>query len=69
MKTPQADIDWALRVEKSVTDANREVYLDYLNQKPMSERTADQEVRDGCILTGLFVRWRDGDSAERDDRN
>ncbi len=59
MKTPQKDIDWALSVEKNLKPEHRAKYLEYLNNKPMSLRKTDQEIRDGCILTGLFVRWND----------
>ena len=59
MKTSQTDIDWALSVEKNLKPEHRNRYMEYLNNKPMSTRKTDIEIRDGCILTGLFVRWRD----------
>lgn len=51
MKTPQADIDRCLAIEAAVPDADRELYSECLNGKPMSERRTDLEIRDGCILT------------------
>lgn len=60
--TPQKDIDWALEIEKSVQDKDRKLYLECLcgssgkEGKIMSERNTPQEIRDGCILTGIYVR-------------
>jgi hypothetical protein len=53
---PQQDIDWALSVEKSLKPSEKSIYLEYLDNKPMSVRKSARELRDGCILTGLFVR-------------
>lgn len=49
MRPPQDHIDEALRIESEVT--NSYLYLECLNGLPMSKRTTDQELRDGCILT------------------
>jgi len=62
--TPQKDIDWALSVEKSVQDHEKVFYNEIMNNVSMSERIkkpdADgRNIRDGCILTGLFSRCRD----------
>ena len=57
--TPQADIDWALAVEKAVTPEQKELYLECLNGVGMAERVKAGEalsIRSGCILTGVFVR-------------
>lgn len=62
--TPQADIDRCLEIEQSVTDSERAAYLDCMNGVPLSvrvksPRTLDiegRDVRDGCILTWVFVR-------------
>jgi hypothetical protein len=53
---PRADVDWALEVERLVSDAHRELYLECLNGEPMSRRMAPRSLRDGCILTGIFLR-------------
>ena len=59
LRPPQADIDFALEVEKSVKPEEQELYLKCLG-KPMSERTTPQELRDGCILTNMvFLVCRD----------
>lgn len=64
--TPQKDIDRAIAVENSVTDAERALYLECMNGVPMSERVRNprpldavgRDVRDGCILTGVFYFCR-----------
>lgn len=58
MRPPQEHIDEALEVERNVSDSDRELYLECLNQKPMSQRTTDRELRDGCILTGVYRRCK-----------
>ena len=57
--TPQADIDWALAIEKAVTTERKELYLECLNGVGMAERVKagdELAIRSGCILTGVFVR-------------
>ena len=57
--TPQADIDWALAVEKAVTPEQKALYLECMNDVPMSDRVKDNDalsIRSGCILTGVFCR-------------
>lgn len=56
METPQEHIDWAIGVEKNVSEKEMSLYLDCMNNKPMSQRTESREIYDGCILTGIFVR-------------
>ena len=62
---PPEDLDWALKVE---AEAKRfpetwASYTAWLNNKPISERYTPRELRDGCILTGLYVRYpQTGDS-------
>ena len=62
--TPQKDIDWALSVEKSVQDHEKELYDDCMNNVSMSERvknpSADgRNIRDGCILTGVYCHCKE----------
>lgn len=54
--TPQKDIDRALSIEKAVTAAQMPTYLEWMDGKPMSERTSGWDIRDGCILTGLYIQ-------------
>lgn len=65
--TPQADIDWALAIEESVTMEERALYWKCMNGRPLSQRVSNpspdedipgRDVRDGCILTGVFVQCR-----------
>lgn len=65
--TPQADIDRALSVERSVTAQEMPLYLDCMNGRPLSQRVSNpspnedrpgRDVRDGCILTGVFEMCR-----------
>ncbi len=65
--TPQKDIDWALSIEKSVTENEMPLYLECMNGIPMSQRVKSprpldrdgRDVRDGCILTGIFLYCKD----------
>ncbi len=54
--TPQADIDWAKSIEAALTPEQKPLYLEFLGDRPMSQRKTEVEIRDGCILTGLY--WR-----------
>lgn len=54
IRPPQKHIDRALRVEESIKSYERDNYLKIMNHLPMSQRTRDQELHDGCILTGIF---------------
>lgn len=64
--TPQEDIDRCLEVERSVTERERSLYMDCMNNVPLSVRVASprpcdrkgRDVRDGCILTGVFLHCR-----------
>ena len=65
--TPQEDIDKMLAVERSVTSDEKASYLECMNGRPLSERLSNpskdedipgRDVRDGCILTGVFARCR-----------
>jgi hypothetical protein len=58
LQPSQADIDAALKIEKSVKPSERERYLEYMNNVPMSDRKTPRELRDGCILSQLFNRFR-----------
>ena len=55
---PQADIDAAFEIEKNVAENDRDLYMEYMNRVPMCDRKTAREVRDGCILTQLFYRFR-----------
>lgn len=53
---PEEDINKALAIERGVPAQYWDLYLECLNDKPMSKRTTDTELRDGCILThGVFM--------------
>ena len=65
--TPQADIDCCLAIEESVTMEERPLYLECMNGRPLSQRVSNpspdedisgRDVRDGCILTGVFMQCR-----------
>ncbi len=49
--TPDEDIATALRIESEVPAELKSFYLHCMNDKPMSQRETEQELRDGCILT------------------
>jgi len=51
LRPPQQHIDAAIGVEGSVTKDQMALYMDCMNDKPMTERVTGQELRDGCILT------------------
>ena len=65
-ETPQQDIDECLAVEATVKPKEMAVYLDWMNGVPFSTRVKSprprdcegRDVRDGCILTRLFERFR-----------
>jgi hypothetical protein len=65
-ETPQADIDSCLAVERSVQPNEMALYLECLNDVPLSVRVAHprpcdcegRDVRNGCILTGVFSMCR-----------
>ena len=65
-ETPQADIDRCLAVEASVTKGEMPLYLECMNGVPLSVRVRSprpedcegRDVRDGCILTGVFMQCR-----------
>jgi hypothetical protein len=64
--TPQEDIDKMLAVEKSVKPEEMALYMECMGGVPMSARVKSprpcdaegRDVRDGCILTGVFIRCR-----------
>lgn len=61
MRPLEDDIRAALEVEESVGAEEMDLYLECLNELPMSRRATDQELRDGCILTfHVFARVRSG---------
>ena len=57
-RPPQSHINAALRVERGVSEAEQDLYNECMNGKPMSQRKTDQELRDGCILTGVYRRCK-----------
>jgi hypothetical protein len=64
--TPQEDIDRCLAIEASVKPEEKALYLECMNGVPLSVRVESprkldaegRDVRDGCILTGVFVTCR-----------
>lgn len=56
LQPPQADIEAAIQIEKRVRQTDRELYLEFMNNFPMSDRKTARELRDGCILSQLFNR-------------
>ena len=62
MITPQEDIEYARWVESKAQQYDINLYMKCMNNLPMSERKTNQEIRDGCILTGVFVRIIDDES-------
>jgi len=64
--TPQEDIDKMLAVEKSVKPEEMALYMECMGGVPLSVRVKSprpcdgegRDVRDGCILTGVFIRCR-----------
>lgn len=62
MNVPQADIDYCLKVEFSVTESEKELFDDCMNGRSLSERIksplSDRDIRDGCILIGVFMACR-----------
>jgi hypothetical protein len=66
-RTPQVDIDRCLAIEASVAEDERALYLECMDNIPLSTRVKSprpldavgRDVRDGCILTGVFVRCRE----------
>ena len=60
MKPPQEDIDLALQIEAEARNRDWDFYLECMNGKPMSERTTDVDLYNGCILTnGVYMEARD----------
>jgi len=65
-ETPQEDIDRCLVVEASVTPEELPLYMECMNNVPLSVRVRSprpcdcegRDVRDGCILTGVFIQCR-----------
>ena len=66
LETQQEKIDRMLAVEDSVTDRERRMYMEYMNGRTLRKRTAslrppdekDRDVREGCMLAGVFQRAR-----------
>lgn len=56
--TPQSDIDRALEIEKSVKPNEMALYMECMNNVPMSQRKGSFDIRQGCILSGVFMRCR-----------
>lgn len=64
LRPSQADIDAALQVERELGNSELDLYLDCMNNRPMSQRTEPQDQRAGCILTGVF--WRCAGKSDED---
>ena len=64
--TPQADIDRCLAIENAVKPEEMALYLECMDGVALSQRIAaprpldaeGRDVRDGCILTWVFVQCR-----------
>ena len=64
IETPQADIDRCLAIEASVTPDEMPLYMECMNNVPLSVRVRSprpcdcegRDVRSGCILTSLFLQ-------------
>lgn len=64
--TPQEDIDRCLAIEAGVLPSEHSLYMECMNNRPLSERVRNpqlldgegRDVRDGCILTGVFLICR-----------
>ena len=61
IRPSQEDINFALNREWEVSQEDWELYMEYMNDKPMTSRTEDRELRDGCILSGLYHTRRKGE--------
>ncbi len=59
---PAEHIAEAEKIERSVTQGERALYLEWMNGRPFSERKTARDIRDGCILTGCFRRYVRGES-------
>ena len=65
-ETPQEDIDRCLAIEASVTPDEMPLYMECMSNVPLSTRVRSprpcdcegRDVRDGCILTGVFMQCR-----------
>lgn len=51
MQPEREHIEAALQIERNVPKHLQALYMECMNNLPMSKRTTDQELRDGCILT------------------
>jgi hypothetical protein len=66
IETPQADIDRCLAIEASVTPDEMPLYMECMGGVPLSARVRaprpcdceGRDVRDGCLLTGVFLQCR-----------
>jgi hypothetical protein len=56
LRPSKKDVDWALKVESMLLDEHKDSYMDWMNGRPMSARVSARDQRDGCIITGAFVR-------------
>jgi hypothetical protein len=52
-KPEQNHIDFSLGIEKKVPKEEMALYLECMNNVPMSQRVSDIELHDGCILTNF----------------
>lgn len=56
LRPPQVDVDKALVIERSVQPHQLALYMDCMDNRPMSVRTEARDARDGCILSWVFIR-------------
>ena len=52
----EQDIQRALKLELQVPPHERALYLDVYNDVPMSERVTTDQLRQGCILQGVYLQ-------------
>lgn len=55
LRPSKIDIDRALHCEQLVTPEEKDLYLECMNNRPMSVRTEPRDQRSGCILTNVFI--------------
>jgi hypothetical protein len=52
---PQRDIDKCLIIEKDVLPSEMALYMNCMDNRPLSVRKEARDLRDGCILSWVFV--------------
>lgn len=60
LSPPKEHIDIALDIEHNVSEKQMRLYLECMNDKPMSQRITAQELHDGCILSQIYLMCSGG---------